>query len=215
MGTGDRTTGCISTTKRIERAVPRNGTPNQLDHHLGPEPTLVPAIVVDELTETRSLFDADLGFIVSNQSRSYGYARANFGDFRSSTDNAAWYDRLQNRAGFVVVTELDDFEDAPDTTMYGQLQRGWGVDTHYRVVSAAEDGTKAYAIVPGRTVSGPATGESVPVSGTMTFGDRTRNVSTTVPVENGTYSVRLSTPGTYTVGNRTVVVTRNQTVTGS
>ena len=153
--------------------------------------------------------------MVSNQSRSYGYARANFGDFLSSTDNAAWYDRLQNRAGFVVVTELDDFDDAPDATMYGQLQRGWGIDTHYRVVFAAEDGTKAYAIVPGRTVNGPATGESVPVSGTMTFDDRTQNVSTTVPVENGTYSVRLSTPGTYTIGNRTVTVTGTQTINGS
>jgi len=153
--------------------------------------------------------------LISGESQSYGYARANFGEFLSSTDKAAWYDRLRNRAGFVVVTELDNFEDASDETMYGQLQRGWGIDTHYRVVFAAADGTKAYAIVPGRVVSGSASGDRVTVSGTMWFDDRTQNVSTTIPVENGTYSVRLSTPGTYTIGNRTVTVTENQTLGGS
>jgi len=150
--------------------------------------------------------------LISGESQSYGYARANFGEFLSSTNNAAWYDRLRNRAGFVVVSELDNFEDAPDDTIYAQLQREWGIDTHYRVLYASGDGTKAFAIVPGRVVSGPASGGSVTVSGTMAFDNRTRNVSATVPVENGTYSVRLSTPGTYTIGNRTVTVTENQTL---
>lgn len=153
--------------------------------------------------------------LISGESQSYGYARDNFGEFLSSTNNAAWYDRLRNRAGFVVVSELDNFEDAPDDTIYAQLQREWGVDTHYRVLYAGDDGTKAFAIVPGRVVSGPASGGSVAVSGTMAFDNRTRNVSTTIPVENGMYSVRLSTPGTYTIGNRTVTVTENQTLGGS
>jgi dolichyl-diphosphooligosaccharide--protein glycosyltransferase len=49
----------------------------------------------------------------------------------------------------------------------------------------------------------------------MEFNDRTQEVSMTVPVENGTYSVRISTPGTYTVGNETVTVTENDVLTSS
>jgi dolichyl-diphosphooligosaccharide--protein glycosyltransferase len=152
---------------------------------------------------------------ISGESRSYGYTQRNFDEFLASTDNAVWYQRLQDRAGFVVVTERPDFRNAPDATIYAQLQREWGIDTHYGVLYAADDGRKAFAIVPGTVVNGSATGETVTVSGTMEFNDRTREVSTTAPVENGTYSVRISTPGTYTVGNETVTVTEDDVLTSS
>lgn len=152
---------------------------------------------------------------ISGESRSYGYAQQNFDEFLASTNNSAWYQRLQGRAGFVVVPEFGNFRDAPDATMYAQFQRAWGVDTHYRVLYAADDGRKAFAIVPGTVVNGSATGETVTVSGTMEFNNRTQGVSTTVPVENGTYSVRISTPGTYTIGNQTVTVTENDVLTSS
>lgn len=152
---------------------------------------------------------------INGESRSYGYARANFVDFLSSTDNSGWYQRLQGRAGFVVVTELEGFQDAPGETIYAQLQRDWGINTHYRVLFADNDGRKAFAIVPGTVVSGSATGETVTVSGTMEFNDRTQDVSTTVPVENGTYSVRIATPGAYTIGNQTVTVTEDDVLASS
>jgi len=153
--------------------------------------------------------------LISGESQSYTYAQNNFANFLSSTNNAVWYDRLQNRAGFVVVSELESFQSAPDDTIYAQLQREWGVDTHYRVLYAGDDGTKAFAIVPGAVVNGTTTGETVTVSGTLKFNDRTQPVSTTVPVENGTYSVRISTPGTYTIGNQTVTVTEDDVLTAS
>jgi dolichyl-diphosphooligosaccharide--protein glycosyltransferase len=152
---------------------------------------------------------------VNGESQGYGYARANFVDFLASTDTSGWYQRLQGRAGFVVVTELEGFQDAPDETIYAQLQRDWGINTHYRVLFADNDGRKAFAIVPGTVVNGSATGETVTVSGTMEFNDRTQGVSTTVPVENGTYSVRIATPGTYTIDNQTVTVTEDDVLASS
>mgnify|MGYP002762993565 CR=1 FL=1 len=108
-----------------------------------------------------------------------------------------------------MVAEIEELQNAPDAAIYAQLQREWGIDTHYRVLFAADDGRKAFAIVPGTVVNGSATGDTVPVSGTMEFNNRTQEVSTTVPVENGTYSVRISTPGTYRIGNQTVTVTED------
>lgn len=146
---------------------------------------------------------------ISGESESYGYAQTNFVEFLTSSNNSRWYQRLQGRTGFVVVAQGESFQNAPDATMYAQLQRDWGIDTHYRVLFAADDGRKAFAIVPGTVVNGTATGETVTVSGTMKFNNRTQEVSTTVPIENGTYSVRISTPGTYTVSNQTVTVTED------
>ena len=146
---------------------------------------------------------------ISGESQGYGYAKSNFEEFLTSTDHSEWYQRLQGRAGFIVVAEIEELQNAPDATIYAQLQREWGIDTHYRVLSAADDGRKAFAIVPGTVVNGSAPGETVTVSGTMEFNNRTQEVSTTVPVENGTYSVRISTPGTYTVGDQTVTVTED------
>jgi dolichyl-diphosphooligosaccharide--protein glycosyltransferase len=71
-------------------------------------------------------------WFVNGESRSYGYAQANYADFVTSTDSEAWYERLRDRVGFVVVGDQSSIE-AGGQTIYERLwadEFGLGTD-HY------------------------------------------------------------------------------------
>ena len=99
--------------------------------------------------------------------------------------------------------------------MYARLHDRQGLGTHYQLLYAGDE-TKAYAVVPGTMVNGTVneTTASVTISGRMDVGSRTMITQREIPTEDGSYTIRIATPGTYTIGNRTVEVTQEDVVAG-
>jgi dolichyl-diphosphooligosaccharide--protein glycosyltransferase len=157
----------------------------------------------------------------SGDSRSYGFARANYDGFLVATNGSAWYERLDGRAQYIVTVDRKAGDGLSETAMYYRLHENYGVDTdHYRAVYATDDGSrKVFTLVAGATITGPApSNETVTVSRerSLDLGGTTVPYERTAAVENGTVSVVVTQPGEYSVGNRTVTVTeeavRNGTV---
>jgi len=160
---------------------------------------------------------------VSGQSRSYGYARNNYGQFVQATDGRQWYQRLGGRAGFVVTSEIavTSNPQALGTrlhTQYGTRTETAPAVAHYRLISVADDGAyKAFAVVPGATITGTAApNETVTVSQAVTVDgvtfDYERQATTNA---SGRFQTRVAYPGTYTVGNETVTVPDAAVTNGS
>jgi len=165
-------------------------------------------------------------YFVSGESRSYGYARSNYGDFLRSSDGAEWYARLRDRAGFVV-TERTRSNTVSDRSLQARLHTQYGSESpaaaglsHYRAVYVSEDGSvKLFAIVPGARLVGtadPDTAVSVSTNQSVT-GHRFTYSRTVETDASGEYSITVPYPGVYTVEGRSVQVSdeavrRNSTV---
>jgi dolichyl-diphosphooligosaccharide--protein glycosyltransferase len=145
-------------------------------------------------------------YLVNGESRSYGYARQNYGTFLGTTDPAQAYDQISGRVGYVVTTA--EQVDKP-TAMAVRLHEHAGSRNgevaglgHYRSVFVSEDGEyKAFAVVPGAIVTGTgASNTTVSVSTTVTVSDQelTYERETTTDA-TGAFSVTVANPGTYTV----------------
>jgi dolichyl-diphosphooligosaccharide--protein glycosyltransferase len=145
-------------------------------------------------------------YFVSGESRSYGYARQNYGTFLGTTDPPQAYDQISSRVGYVVTTA--EQVDEP-TAMYVRLHENAGSRNgdvaglgHYRPVFVSEDGEyKAFAVVPGATVTGTgAPNTTVSVSTTVTVSDQelTYERETTTDA-TGAFTTTVANPGTYTV----------------
>ena len=145
-------------------------------------------------------------YFVSGESRSYGYARQNYGTFLGTTDPPQAYDQISGRVGYVVTTA--EQVDEP-TAMYIRLHENAGSRNgdvaglgHYRPVFVSEDGEyKAFAVVPGATVTGiGAPNTTVSVSTTVAVSDRelTYERETTTDA-TGAFTITVANPGTYTV----------------
>lgn len=158
-------------------------------------------------------------YFVNGNSRSYGYARATYLEFISSTNASAWTDRLRDRpVGFVVT---DDIEEMDSRTMYARLHENLGSRSgdvpglgRYRLVYASSDGTrKVWAIVDGYRVPVNATpGETVTVRKRVSVDGTSFEYVRTVTVDaNGTASIVVPYPGTYTAGDTTVTVGNQST----
>jgi asparagine N-glycosylation enzyme membrane subunit Stt3 len=143
---------------------------------------------------------------VSGNSRSYGYARANYEQFLSSTDSQGWYERLRSRAAFIVADE--DYASENETGMLASRLTDWGSGTgHYQAVWAGGSKT-VYTLVPGATIRGTTDANAtvtVTHQGTVS-GQPFTYERTTTAAANGTYTVRVPYAGEYDVAGTTVKV---------
>lgn len=161
-------------------------------------------------------------YFVSGESRSYGYARQNYGPFMTATDPEAAYQRYGGRVGFVVTYDVSE---AGPRVLHSRLHRNYGSRAgnvsgsgHYRAIHAASDGSpKVFALVPGARIRGTAVPNETVTLATNVGLDGTsftyeRQVQT---APNGSYSVVVAYPGSYTVGNETVRVPPGAVQNGS
>ncbi|WP_049979531.1 STT3 domain-containing protein [Halolamina rubra] len=155
--------------------------------------------------------------IVNGESRSYGYAQSNYGDFLTSANASTWYQRLNGRTGFVVVDRHNGLSSTDDELMYNRLH-AWGNETgHYRAVWASDDGSmKVFTLVPGATVTGSADpNATVTATTTVEVGGEEVTYSRTVTADaSGNYSVRVPYPGTYEIADGSVTVSEEAVENG-
>jgi dolichyl-diphosphooligosaccharide--protein glycosyltransferase len=162
-------------------------------------------------------------YFVSGESQGYGYARSNHAQFLASSDPDGWYDRFQNRVGYVVITDRGR---APANTTYTALHDGLGLgvnDTaatgHYQLL-ARDGGVRTFAVVPGARITIPNTaGDQVTATTTITVdtgaGNTTYEYARSAAVANGTATIRVAYPGEYQVGNHTVTVVTDDVFGGN
>ncbi|WP_135806376.1 STT3 domain-containing protein [Halorussus marinus] len=164
-------------------------------------------------------------YFVNGEARSYGFADNNYEPFLAANNSEAQYQRLNDQVGFVITKDLDLPGQVPSDIMYSRLHFRFGSAGddgapgvgHYRTVYASDDGSvKAFALVPGANITGTApAGEIVTVSTDVEIENTTfeyrRSVETT---QNGTFSVTVSYPGTYSVGDQSVSVSERAVENG-
>jgi len=160
-------------------------------------------------------------YFASGWAESTTYARTTYPSFLSATDPAAWYERLESRVRYVVVTDITGYPpESVQTRLYNGLgagQAGSQALSHYQMVRSSEDGsTRAFALVPGATLTGTA-----PPNGTLTI--RTdvsvpgrsftynRTVQTTM---DGRYAVTVPYAGEYDVSGERVSVSETAVAEG-
>jgi dolichyl-diphosphooligosaccharide--protein glycosyltransferase len=148
-------------------------------------------------------------YFVNGESRSYTFAQDNYERFLLSDDPERWYERLRNRAGFIVFAG----EAAPSGSVGAQLA-AFGSRTedtsglaHYRAIHVSGE-NRVFRLVPGATISGGgAPNSTVTVTTTVRLDDRSvtyeREVKTTA---DGRYRVTVPYPGEYTANGETVQV---------
>ncbi|WP_323677108.1 hypothetical protein [Halorubellus sp. PRR65] len=152
-------------------------------------------------------------YFVSGESRSYGFARSNYADFVTSTNETKWYERIQDRVGFIV-TSTDVI--ANGSTLGTRLHRHNGSRAastaglaHYRLLHAEDGGAyKVFTLVEGAEIRGETEpNSSVTVRTTVTLESYSfEYVRETTTDANGSYSVRVPYPGTYRVAGESVRV---------
>jgi dolichyl-diphosphooligosaccharide--protein glycosyltransferase len=165
-------------------------------------------------------------YFVSGEAESYGYARANYERFIGGTNGEEWYDRLQNRVGYVVI--IDGVPSEPEM-IQTRLNQHYGSQNgeipglgHYRAVYATEDeSTKAFELVPGGTIEGTASpGATVTATTTVTLSNTEFEYSRrTQANRNGAYRLLVANEGRYTVESdstaTTVTVTESDVRNGT
>jgi len=164
-------------------------------------------------------------YFVNGEARGYGFARNNYEPFLAANNSEAQYQRLNNRVGFVITKDLDLPGQVPSDIMYSRLHFRFGSAGddgapgvgHYRAMYASDDGSvKVFALVPGANITGtgPA-GETVTVSTDVELESAAFEYRRKVMVDqNGTFSVTVPYPGTYSVGDRSVDVSEKAVENG-
>ncbi|WP_415380102.1 hypothetical protein [Halosimplex sp. TS25] len=158
-------------------------------------------------------------YFVNGESRSDDYAQENYGRFVTSGDGSQWYKRLRNQAGFVVTTPaVVSKQSQIGTRLYRNHGSGTGAVPsldHYRLVHI-EDEFKVFTLVQGAVIEDVATPNSTV----------TARVNVTVSGESFTYTeqaaasasggvfFRVPYPGTYQIGDDTVVVNESAVLNG-
>lgn len=159
-------------------------------------------------------------YFVSGESRSYGYARANYEPFVTSDAPGEWYRQLRDRTGYVVYAGETS---APGTV--GARLAAYGSRTgdapglgHYRAVHVSDGGTyRVFTLVPGATITGSAEpNATVDVSTEVRIaGAEFTYERRPTAAANGTYRVTVPYPGRYDVGGERVRVTEAAVANGS
>ena len=161
--------------------------------------------------------------IVNGEAEHYSLSWRNYEDFITSNDSEAWYERLNGRAGFVVIEHHS--ENASSGTMLAHLGDRWGnhngtLDTvsHYRAVYATEDGDiKVYRLVPGAQLvgSGPAN-ESFTAQTDVTVNGHSFKYKKRIKTnETGHFRATVPYPGEYLVLDETITVSHSAVMNGS
>lgn len=155
---------------------------------------------------------------VSNESRSYSYAEDTYESFISSSEDGKWADKLDSRAGFIVVDSNSPYGPFSKDSVHHRLNEEWGSNTsHYRLLWATSDGEKkVFTLVKGAQVTGNSEPSTRVVARTQTtVNDGTVNHTYATQVnESGTYTVRIPQPGTYTIQNTTVTISEEDVTQG-
>jgi dolichyl-diphosphooligosaccharide--protein glycosyltransferase len=164
-------------------------------------------------------------YFVNGVSYNYSYARANYTNFAGSTTPDEWYDRLEDRVGYVGFVRAVSNAN-PRSTIY-RITRNEGSATedvpgvgHYRLLYRSADGRRtAVSVVPGARLTGTGdSGETVALSTTVdatgvSFSYR-RNAAVG---PDGRWNVTLAHPGDYEVriGDTSEQITIDETAVRS
>ncbi|OLZ42655.1 hypothetical protein A6E15_07065 [Natrinema saccharevitans] len=158
---------------------------------------------------------------VNGESRNYGYARGNYGEFRASSDPDSRYEQFDGRVGYVVITDVDSEAPAESAQMQLLEEHGAGGEStdglaHYQAL-AVDDEAAAFAVVPGATLEMPGELESnVTASTTVSVSGDSFTYERSVAVgDDGQAAVTVPYAGEYSVGNRTATVTEDDVLNGS
>ena len=157
-------------------------------------------------------------YFVNGQARSYSFAQEHYRSFIYSTGEGGWYDRLDERVGYVVIEGDERYEAAPPTSMYARLADPRRGRPHFRAVYRSPTGENVvYRLVPGaRLTWAGSAGESMEISTRVEIPGAVFTYTRTVtPDASGRYSVVVPYPGTYRVGDRRVEVSEAAVVNGS
>ncbi|WEL20555.1 STT3 domain-containing protein [Halorhabdus sp. BNX81] len=159
-------------------------------------------------------------WFVNGEARSYGYAQSNFGEFLASENGEEWYERLKDRAGFVVVQEGDMSNGGQAGTIYDQLwSDGFGIETsHYQAVwTDSEDSLQVFTLVPGARLTGPAPANStVTIAVSAEIGGKSRSITMETDVDaDGVYRETVPLPGTYEAEGTSVTVSEDDVQNGT
>jgi dolichyl-diphosphooligosaccharide--protein glycosyltransferase len=146
-------------------------------------------------------------YFVNGESRSYRYAQSNFGSFLQATNGQEWYTQLQNRVGFVVVSDAAEQFGPESLGNRFWTENGGGDDTvpglgHYRLAHVSPSAQyKVYTLVEGVTLEGAAeAGATVTVRREVEREETTFTYERTVTAnEEGQFTVRVPYEGEYQV----------------
>lgn len=153
---------------------------------------------------------------VNGESRSYGYAQAQYKPFISDSDPDSYFSNFNNRVGYVVLTDIDAPEGTIQDTLYADFGAGNDSVAHYQLIYA-ENGVRAFAVVAGAVIQTQANpGTNVTVTRTIkTAGEQFEYQRTATANNNGIANIRVAYPGEYTVGGQTVSVNETQVNSGA
>jgi dolichyl-diphosphooligosaccharide--protein glycosyltransferase len=159
-------------------------------------------------------------YYLSGDAQSYSYARANYGSFLGARDETTWYERLRDRAQFVVYTGVEGPERsiAQRLAAYGSRTETAPGLAHFRAVYISEgEKYRVFTVVPGATIAGNATANT-----TVEVTTRLAVNGTTIRYErqvragpNGNYTVTVPYTGEYQVQNTTVAVPESAVQNGT
>jgi len=159
-------------------------------------------------------------YFVNGQSLNYGFEQRNYVPFLGSTDAEGWYERLQNRHGFVVFTGARNGTEGATVErrlMANDEARLSGLQ-HYRLIHTAEDGPhRVFELVDGSTIVGVEdTAETIAAETSVTVSGQTytyRQQVSTNPY--GIYAVTVPYAGEYSVDDLQVSISDSEIRTGS
>ncbi|ELY45366.1 hypothetical protein [Natronorubrum sulfidifaciens] len=161
-------------------------------------------------------------YFVNGESRSYGYARSNYDEFRAGTDPDGHANGFGDRVGYVVVTDIEGEPPAESTQTrlladLGAGGNGGGALAHYQLLAVDDDRTTAaFALVPGATLEASGEpGETVAVRTDVSIDGESFTYEREAEVgDDGQLAVTVAYPGEYAVGDDTVTVTETAVETG-
>ena len=160
-------------------------------------------------------------YFVSGESRSYGFARSNYEEYLSGTDEASWHERFEGRVGYVVYDS--ERRDPVAGTIGAELASHTVRDTlgelsHHRMVHVSPGGRfLVFAPVAGATLTGEAEpNQTMVVEATVAVEDETIAYQRSVDTDRtGAFELRVPYPGTYTVDQTRAIVTEQAVLNGS
>jgi hypothetical protein len=110
-------------------------------------------------------------YFANGESASYDYAFQHYREFAGGTDPDAWYDRFEDRVGYIVLSTAPEDTDprfaiSQLTQSYGSADGGVPGVGHYRVLYVTDGGSKTIvSVVPGANLTGSGeAGDRVAVS---------------------------------------------------
>jgi len=157
-------------------------------------------------------------YFVNGESQSYSFAQNNFADFVASTDGPRWYERLNGRIGFVVLT--DDQSGQLSNELFGQLEGQSDSESdlsHYKTVYVSDDGERrVFTLVPGAQLTGPVESNTTfTVSTDVTIDGSSYTYSRRVSTgSNGIYSLTVPYAGEYRIRGSTIRVSESDVLNG-